>query len=259
MSEDIRLEDLHVVYPGSGEVLLVSRLQLEAGRVTVAAGPSGSGKSTLGHALCGLLPCLGAESSGGLALGEEQLDVADPAAWQGIRGRTVRWIPQDPAAAFTATRKVLPQMLEGMGKDALERYGERLQRLLESLGLPDADVLARTHAFELSGGMLQRAAAVSAFLPGPRLVVADEPTAHLDPPRTLLMARILTTLARFTGTTILWITHDLRLAAAIADRIVMLKEGRVDEEGPAGAVLRPASDTSRPLIEACERLALPLP
>ncbi len=259
MSDDIRLEDVQVVYPVSGEVLLVSRMVLEGGRVTVAAGPSGSGKSTLGHALCGLLPYLGAKVSGGLALGEQTLDLGDVKAWRRLRGRAMRWIPQDPAAAFTPTRRVLPQMLEGMGKDPMGAYGERLGRLLKSLGLPDAETLDRTHAFEMSGGMLQRAASVSAFLPGPRLVVADEPTAHLDPPRTLLMARILTTLARFTGTTILWITHDLRLAAAIADRIVMLKEGRVEQEGPARVVLSRQEGKSQPLIEACERLALPLP
>ena len=259
MSSSIRIEDLQVVYPGSGEVLLVSRLELEGGRVTVAAGPSGSGKSTLGHALCGLLTYLGARVTGSLALGTEHLDAGDTKAWRQIRGQAVRWIPQDPASAFTPTRKVLPQMLEGLGKDPLAAYGERLQRLLRSLGLPEVDTLRQTYAFEMSGGMLQRAAAVSAFLPGPPLVVADEPTAHLDPPRTLLMARILTTLARFTGTTILWITHDLRLAAAIADRIVMLKEGRVDQDGPAGVILRRDPEKTQPLIEACERLALPLP
>jgi len=237
-------------------VLDLEALELEAGRITVVAGPSGSGKSTLGHAFCGLLPFLGAHARGEVIFAAGRFPIGTLRPWKQVRGRAVRWIPQDPAGAFTPTRPLLPQMLEGTTPSA-ERQ-TRLDRLLQVLGLPAAGELGGRCPFELSGGMLQRAALISAFLPLPELVVADEPTSFLDPPRTLTLARIVGALSRDAGSAVLWITHDLRLAAAVADRVVLLEEGKIVEDGLPGPVLVPTGESRHALVRASARMALPL-
>jgi len=256
VSTSVGLSRVRVDYPRSGRVLDLEELELEPARITVVAGPSGSGKSTLGHALSGLLPFRGARARGEAFFAAGRVPIGARRPWQGVRGRAVRWIPQDPAGAFTPTRPVLPQMLEGTTPSP-EREA-RLARLLKALGLPAAEELRRLCPFELSGGMIQRAALVSAFLPAPELVVADEPSSFLDPPRTLTLARIVTALSRDAGSAVLWITHDLRLAAAVADRVVLLEEGKVVEDGLPGPVLVPTGGSRYALVRASARMALPL-
>jgi ABC-type glutathione transport system ATPase component len=256
VSAGLGLSQVRVDYPRSGRVLDLELLELQPGRITVVAGPSGSGKSTLGHALCGLLPFLGARARGEACFAAGRVPIGARRPWLGVRGRAVRWIPQEPAGAFTTTRPLLPQLLEGTLSSPEQET--RLARLLKVLGLPTTEELRGRRPFELSGGMLQRAALVSAFLPLPELVVADEPSSFLDPPRTLTLARIITALARDAGSAVLWITHDLRLAAAVADRVVLLEEGKVVEDGLPGPVLVPTGERSHALVRASARMALPL-
>jgi len=255
VSRPAAVRDLKVRY-GSEVVLDVAHLRFRPGATLVVAGASGAGKSTLGHAVAGLLPYLGARVSGELTIGEDRFDLADRKALRRLRGSRVRWIPQDPARAFTPTRPLLDQMLEGIPDP--DRVEERLARLLKVLGLPEASALAERCPFEFSGGMLQRAAVISAFLPSPDLVVADEPTAHLDAPRTLVLAKIITSLSRATKVSVLWVTHDLRLAAAVADRMVFLDRGLVQAEGEPADLLRTTGEDVPPLVAATARLALPL-
>jgi peptide/nickel transport system ATP-binding protein len=244
---------LEVSWPPGDPVLDIPRLELAPGSITAAVGASGTGKSTLGHALAGLLPWLGASTRGTVQFGSESLHPGRARDWRGKRGRLVRWIPQDPTIAFTPTRPLLPQLLEtGPGADPLNA---RLEEYLEAVGLEELNDPDGRRAFELSGGELQRAAAAAAFAAGPALVVADEPTAHLDPPRALALARIVSRLAAQSGTSLLWITHDLRLAAALADRIIHLAGGCITADGPPAEILDSATGAPLPLVQASRRLA----
>jgi len=171
MSALILLNDVKVAYIGRKPILDISRLLLKPGQVTVVAGPSGSGKSTLGHALAGLLPFLGARVEGTIQVGDTTMELHDRKAMHSLRGREIRWIPQEPGRAFTVTKPLLPQMLEGMQQNA--KIIEQLARLLKVLGLPKPSELEGHYPFEFSGGMLQRAAVISAFLPRPMLVVVE--------------------------------------------------------------------------------------
>jgi len=252
----ISLSGFEARFPSSGFDLSFHHLDLEPGGVTVVSGPSGSGKSTLGHAFAGLLPYMDAQIKGTLRVGDTTVSLNDRKAWRDIRGRLIRWIPQEPSGVFSPILTTLNQMLEGVKNP--ETHYERLDRLLKVMGLPERETLRSTYSFELSGGMLQRAAVISAFLPAPALVVADEPTAHLDPPGSLLLARIVTTLAANAGTAVLWITHDLRLAAAVADRVIFLSEGRIEKEGIPGPLLDPFGAKPNPMVQASKRLALPV-
>lgn len=256
MNDRIVLSDAEVRFERSGTVLTIRHLELEPGRVTTVTGLSGSGKSTLGHAFSGLLPFLPASANGMVHLGDASAALRDRTAWTGVRGRRVRWIPQEPARAFTPTRTLLPQMLEGI--EDREAISDMLDRLLDVTGLPDQKKLSGQYPFEMSGGMLQRAAVISAFLPRPLLVVADEPTAHLDPPRALILARIVTSLARHTSTAVLWITHDLRIAAAVGDRVIHLTKGRIEADGSPRDLLDPYGKNPLALVRHAARLAMPV-
>ena len=256
MSDRIVLADAEIGYGRTAPILTVRHLELEPGRVAVVTGVSGSGKSTLGHAFAGLLPYLGARASGTVHFGADTVPLMDRQAWIGVRGRHVRWIAQEPARAFTPTRPLLPQMLEGIDDPAA--VTETLDRLLQVTGLPDRGELGKRCPFELSGGMLQRAAVISAFLPRPMLVVADEPTAHLDPPRAIILGRIVTALARHASAAVLWITHDLRIAAALGDRVIHLAKGRVDADGAPRDLLDPFGEHPLPLVRHAARLSMPV-
>jgi len=244
---------LEVAWPPAAPVLDIPHLELAPGSVTAVVGPSGAGKSTLGHALAGLLPWLGARVEGGVEYAGRILHPGRADEWRAVRGRLVRWIPQDPALSFTPTRPLLPQMLEGPGRAG--PLPESLDDLLAAVGLDSTADLAGRYPFELSGGELQRAAAVTAFGAGPSLVVADEPTAHLDPPNALALARTVIALVARTGTGLLWITHDLRLGAAVASRILYLDRGRIAADDVPAALLDPDRASALPLVRACARLA----
>lgn len=256
MKESIVLSRVDVRFPYSDFDLSFRHLEFEPGRITVITGPSGSGKSTLGHAASGLLPYMGARIKGTLHLGDLAVPLANRKAWRGVRGRAVRWIPQEPERMFTATQPLLPQMLEGI--EDPQTHANRLTKLLKVTGLPNQNTLKIRYPFELSGVTLQRAAIISAFLPKPALVVVDEPTAYLDPYRCLLLTRIIISLAQDAASTVLWITHDLRLAAAIAHRVIFLSDGRIEKDGSPRDLLDPFSDNPFPLVRASARMALPV-
>ena len=139
MKESIILSRVEVKFPYSDFDLSIHNLEIEPGRVTVITGPSGSGKSTLGHAVSGLLPYMGARIKGTLHLGEVAVPLADRKAWRGVRGRAVRWIPQEPERVFTATLPLLPQMLEGIENP--QAHTSRLAKLLKVTGLPNQNTL----------------------------------------------------------------------------------------------------------------------
>ncbi|MET9795110.1 dipeptide/oligopeptide/nickel ABC transporter permease/ATP-binding protein [Nocardiopsis alba] len=231
-------------------------LDLRAGELTALVGESGSGKSTLASALCGLSPA-GTRSSGSVSIdGREMLD-ADERAWRGLRGRTIGLAAQSGAQTFTPVRRVGPQIAEVI--DALGT-GVSVPELLERVGLA-ADT-ADKFPHELSGGMAVRAVTAAALAGEPDVLVADEPTAGLDPE---LAAQILLLLRRVAdaGTAVLVITHDLQVLETtdVADRMAIMYAGRIVEQGPARDVLTaPEHPYGRALMAALPAHGLhPLP
>ncbi|MYR33014.1 ABC transporter permease subunit [Nocardiopsis alba] len=231
-------------------------LDLRAGELTALVGESGSGKSTLASALCGLSPA-GTRSSGSVSIdGREMLD-ADERAWRGLRGRTIGLAAQSGAETFTPVRRVGPQIAE-----VIDALGTEVSvpELLERVGLA-ADT-ADKFPHELSGGMAVRAVTAAALAGEPAVLVADEPTAGLDPE---LAAQILLLLRRVAdaGTAVLVITHDLQVLETtdVADRMAIMYAGRIVEQGPARDVLTaPEHPYGRALMAALPAHGLrPLP
>lgn len=235
-------------------------LDLHAGRVRALVGESGCGKSILASTLLGVLPA-GTVTSGSVRLGDLDLLEADEAALRAVRGRRIGLVTQSAATTLTPTRTVGAQLAETV--DALAGPLPP-SALLARVDLDDG-VLAR-YPHELSGGMAQRAALAFALAGDPEVLVADEPTASLDP---ALTERVLTLLRECAdaGAAVLLITHDLRslvstgTGAVIADDLSVMYAGRIVESGPAGRVLdAPEHAYSRALLGALpENGLVPIP
>jgi peptide/nickel transport system ATP-binding protein len=225
-----------------GELLPVIRgldLSLDEGGVLGLVGESGAGKSMIGRTIAQLMPPGFAVTAGSLDFAGESLVGMRPARRRALLGREIAFIPQEPLTALNPVLTILQQFAEHFAHIGVRSRRERRERVraaLASVHLDRADELLERYPHQLSGGMCQRVLIAMAFASAPRLVVADEPTTALD---VTIQARIMTLMAELqqaSGTAVLFITHDLRLAREICSSISVLYAGAVVEQGPAEVV-----------------------
>ena len=254
---------LSVVYAGRRQpttAVVDLDLTIAPGERVAIVGESGSGKTTTANALCGLLPTAARITGGRIQVGGTEVTGVGERELRRIRGSVVSLIPQDPMVALNPTLRVGTQVAEAVrrrgGVDRRQLSAEVVEAL-ERAGLDDPVLRARQYPHELSGGMRQRVLIAIALAGRPRLLVADEPTSALD---VTLQRRILDhldTLVRDAGISLLIITHDLGVAADRADRVLVMRHGRVVEQGPPADVLvSPRHDYARQLIAAAPGLRL---
>ncbi|GAA4510941.1 dipeptide ABC transporter ATP-binding protein [Brevibacterium yomogidense] len=233
-------------------------LDIRAGAVTAVVGESGSGKSTTAGAVIGLLAANAQVTSGDIQLGahgddpELDLRTLSPTQWQRVRGARIGYIPQDPGTSLNPLKTVGANVAEslrlhtGLGADARRA---RVHELLDRVGIDRPQMRAEQYPHELSGGMRQRALIAAAISLDPQLLIADEPTSALDVTVQKRILDLLDDLRRDAGTGILFITHDLAVAAERANDLVVVRNGIVEERGPARRLLgRPESDYTRRLL-----------
>ncbi|WP_324288010.1 ATP-binding cassette domain-containing protein [Agrococcus sp. SL85] len=258
----LRVDGLAVSY-AAGRRLAARRtavegvsLELDRGEVLALVGESGSGKTTIGQSIIGLLPEGGRVDAGAIELqvAGKPLDLTRlPArAVQELRGRRIALVPQDPGTSLNPVQTIgasvaAPLRIHRWGtQEAIRR---RVIELLDRVGLDDPERRARQHPHELSGGMRQRALIAAAIALEPDLIVADEPTSALDVTVQRRILDLLDELRAELGSSVLLITHDLAVAAERADRIAVLRQGALEEAGPAREVLRtPAAAYTRELL-----------
>lgn len=212
-------------------------LRVGAGEIVGLVGESGSGKSLTSRAALGLFPKNASVRGSVVVDGVEVVD-ASPAKLRDIRRRRAAMIFQDPRSSVNAVRRVgdfLTEALRAQGvstKDANARAVE----LLHAVGLRDPEKAMRAYPHEFSGGMLQRIVIAGALSTKPRLVLADEATSALDVTTQAEVVALLKRLQAEMGTGLLFVTHDLELAATLCDRVYVMYAGRVVETGPTDAL-----------------------
>ena len=213
-------------------------LEVRAGVTLALVGESAAGKSTIGHAILGLLPGNVEVRADALHFrGESLLDLSTEQL-RLIRGDEIAMIFQDALSSLTPTLRVRDQLLElflahrEVGKEEAQAL-EMLSRLL-----PDAERVFDSYPFQLSGGMAQRVMITLAIALEPRLIIADEPTARLDPSVRMGTLQILEQLRDQRGVGILLITHDFGVVARFADRVAVMYAGAIVETADVRTIFR---------------------
>ncbi len=246
----LSVEGLTVAY-GSQKVVHEVGFTLERGQSLALIGESGSGKSTIARTVLRLLSPQARILGGQITFeGRDVLRLAER-QFRPLRGRELGFVPQDPSNALNAVRTIGSQAQEAAALLAEPDAGARRSAILETfdqVGLADPERVYGSYPHQLSGGMLQRVLIGLAVLPRPALLVADEPTSGLD---VTIQKRILDLFAELQeslGIGLLFITHDLAVAAERADNLVVLKDGVVHERGASRQVFdAPTSAYAREL------------
>jgi len=231
-------------------------LHIEAGEILGLVGASGSGKSMTARAVLQLLPP-GARMSGSIRLRGERLSSMSAAQIRAVRGRDVGMIFQEPATALNPLMRIGDQVAETLRLH--RRVSSRAARdaarvALDQVGLSGESGALERLPFELSGGQRQRVAIAMAMLMGPSLLIADEPTTALDVITQAQVLALLRELAKLRGMGLLLVTHDLAVIAQLADRVAVMQQGEIVEEGSTARILRHAQHPYTQALVAAARL-----
>jgi oligopeptide/dipeptide ABC transporter ATP-binding protein len=253
----LEVENLHAAYHSRGggvfPALAGVSFQVQAGETLGVLGESGSGKSTLAAALLRLLPANGTIRKGAVRFDGEDLLQKRAVELEKIRGRNIGLIFQEPSMALHPTIRVGEQIRDVIfAHESLDRRAseQKTQKILETLFSAEGKRIGNSYPHQLSGGQRLRVLLAQAIACGPSLLIADEPTASLDPSTQQEIVSLLRTLRRQRNLAILLITHNPAILAGLADRILVLYAGRVAEIGPAQEVLAsPQHPYARALLQ----------
>ena len=218
-------------------------------------GASGAGKSTLGLALMRLLPpAMRFTEGSSVRLGDRDLAELDGEALRDIRGRQIAMVFQEPITALNPAMTIGDQLAESVivhGLATPREARERAVAMLDRVGITGGAAGARRYPHELSGGMRQRLLLAMPLMLDPQLLIADEPTTALDPIRQAQMLDLLDEMRAASGTALLLISHDLEIIGERCERVIVLDEGRVVEEGATAQILsHPRSTAAQQLVAA---------
>ena len=263
----LSVENLEVLFnTDDGVITAVDNIafEIKEGEVLGLVGESGSGKSVTAKSLMQLNPLntfYGKKSSIRLKLGMGELDVLRMKSSKElvvVRGGAISMIFQEPMASFAPAITIGSQMVEQLmiHTSLTRKKAEELSvEMLERVGISEAGKRFHQYAFELSGGMRQRAMIAMALSTKPKILIADEPTTALDVTIQAQVLDLMKDLIQEFGMAILFITHDLGVIAQVADRVAVMYLGRIVESGPVRDVLHsPAHPYTRSLLNSLPKL-----
>ncbi len=261
MNQDMEIKGLNVSFVDHGrETKVVTDVDatFSEGSITGLIGESGSGKSVLGMAILGLLPGSAKVKGTCLYQGRDLFSLPEK-EMKKVRGTEIALIPQNPTESLNPIRTVGRQLVEcvtaheksAKSRAGIRRAGIRRDELLGRFGFQDVGRINGSYSFELSGGMNQRVVSALGLMNCPKWVIADEPTKGLDSILRRQVYEVLKDIGRSEVRGMLVITHDITLAKALCDRLMVLYGGCVMEKGNAQAILEaPMHPYTRGLMDS---------
>jgi peptide/nickel transport system permease protein len=251
----LSVRDLRVAYSGgSVEVVHGVSLEVARGEVVGLVGESGSGKTQVALSVLDLLPTGGDVTTGAIALAGEPLLGRSASFLRTVRGRRIGYIPQEPMSNLDPSFRVGNQLSEvvrvhlGLSRAAAR---DRVLDLLARVGIPDPARTYRAFPHEISGGMAQRILIAGAVSCDPELLIADEPTTALDVTVQADILDLLRDLQQEKGLGMLFVTHNFGVVADICDRVLVMRQGEIVENGPAQAIFdTPRHEYTRSLLDS---------
>ena len=253
----LKYDSVEISFGGNPVVHDIS-FSLRPGEILGLVGESGSGKSTLIKAAMGLLGDNGLVTRGDITFKGKNLVDMPERELRLIRGAGIGMIFQDAGASLCPIRTIGSQICESMGAHGKITEADakaRALELLSKLNFKEPEQIWDSYPFELSGGMNQRAGIAIAMLRNPPILFADEPTSALDVSVQRQVVREMLKLRELFGTAIIIVTHDIGVVRAMADTVLVLKNGKTVEYGEAGKVLNnPQDPYTKKLLAAVPRL-----
>ncbi|AMO91555.1 nickel import ATP-binding protein NikE [Corynebacterium simulans] len=258
----LEMKDVHISFEsstGTVEAVRGVNMTIYPGQSVAIVGESGSGKSTTAMSILGLLPGTGKVTKGQILFEGEDITHYNDKQFEALRGNKIGLVPQDPMSNLNPVWRIGTQVEESLKANNVLEGSEREKRvveILEEAGLPDAARRAKQYPHEFSGGMRQRALIGIGLAARPKLLIADEPTSALDVTVQKTILDHLGHLAEELGNAVLFITHDLGLAAERAEHLIVMHRGRIVESGPSREILRdPEHPYTQRLVTAAPSLA----
>ncbi|MCO4318957.1 ABC transporter ATP-binding protein [Phyllobacterium sp. 21LDTY02-6] len=238
------------------EIIRDVSFNIAAGEIVALIGESGSGKTTIALSLMGHTRPGCRIVSGRIALGGEDIAKLSERKRARKRGTEVSYVPQSAAASFNPAHRIIDQVIEVTRIHRLmpaNKARSKAIELFKALALPNPETIGDRYPHQVSGGQLQRLSAAMALIGNPKLVIFDEPTTALDVTTQIEVLRAFKSVMRSNGIAGVYVSHDLAVVAQIADRIVVLKNGAVQEIGSTEDILRnPQHPYTRELLGAFE-------
>ena len=246
MESLLKLEHVTICYNGEPVVHDVD-LELNKGEILGVVGESGSGKSTIIKAIMGLLGNEGMVTEGDIWYkGKNIVDMPEKELRR-LLGPEIAMVFQDSGAALCPIRTVGDQIYESMREHeriSRKECAERAVRMMAKIGLKDGERVLQSYPFELSGGMNQRVGICISMLQNPALLLADEPTSALDVTIQKQVVEEMLLMRKEYGTAMIVVTHNISVVEKMADKVLVLKNGKVREYGKTAQVLTAPDESS---------------
>lgn len=254
----LEINDLTIQYGAQTPTVEHFNLSMKKGEIISVVGESGSGKTTVIRAVLGALPGAGRVTAGDIQFQGESLLTKSPEEWRKLRGTRMSMIFQDCGGTLNPIRKIGSQFVEYIQthtdlskKDAWDKA----KSMLEKMRLPDSENIMNSFPHQLSGGMRQRVGIAIAMTFSPELLLADEPTSALDVTTQAQIVREMMELRDAFGTSIIIVTHNLGVAAYMADQLIVMQHGKVVDRGTRDEVMKhPTSDYTKSLLQSVPEL-----
>ena len=250
----LEVKDLDISY---GDKLTVTgaSLELDKGEIMSIVGESGSGKTTVIRAIMGCLPGAGRVSRGSIIFDGKDVLQNTPDEWRKMYGSEMSMIFQDSGNMINPIRRIGQQFIDYVQAHQPDKSKDQAYKMccdmLTNVRLPNPENIMNSYPFELSGGMRQRVGIAMAMTFNPELLLADEPTSALDVTTQAQIVRQMMELRDDFHTGIIIVTHNIGVAAYMADQLIVMQNGKVVDQGTRDEVMNhPTSDYTKKLLAA---------